>query len=629
MINYNTPIVPPGCVLYNQTAMRRIYSGLLFWLLLSIFSLPVFAKGEFSTTYDLIYEVLETGETLVTYNVSLTNKTENYYASEYTLTFGGGQIENIQAFDDEGPILQKVIRGEGKTTVYLVFNKKVAGRGKTINWRLSFVARDIAVKKGLVWEVKTPRLGKGVEIDKYTLTLIVPLSFRHPLYIFPQPSSQKVSAGKQYFYFQKEQLKNFGISAVFGKYQVFSFELNYHLFNPTFSPTTYKIPIPPDTSYQTILFEEIDPRPANVEIDFDGNYLALYLLQPNQKLDIKVRGYAKIFAQSKSSFPQKLSLEQKRRFLRAQKYWERDNLMIKNLAEKLQTPEAIYNFVVETLSYSRERLRRGEVERKGAVAALQTPDDSLCMEFTDLFVALCRAAGIPARSLSGFAYSEKEESKPLGLSLKDKDILHSWAEYYDEKKGWTPVDPTWENTTGGIDFFHKFDLSHFVFVIHGSSSEKPYPPGSYKLDSSREPDVKVHLANQVPQLNLETEIEAQFPSSVISGLPFWGKVILKQKGNGTYFPTDLKIESRFFQILSSSSYSLPPLPPFSKKEFQVQLKSPKVNKSRMESIIVYFDGDPYTFQVLVRPFLVSLFPRILPFLGLIVFFSFILWRRFH
>ena len=56
------------------------------------------------------------------------------------------------------------------------------------------------------------------------------------------------------------------------------------------------------------------------------------------------------------------------------------------------------------------------------------------MEFTDLFVAIARAAGIPARESVGYAYTTNSRLRPLSLVT---DVLHAWPEYYDaDKKIW-------------------------------------------------------------------------------------------------------------------------------------------------------------------------------------------------
>ena len=146
------------------------------------------------------------------------------------------------------------------------------------------------------------------------------------------------------------------------------------------------------------------------------------------------------------------------------------------------------------------------MERLGALKSLQTPEAAICMEFTDLFIATARANGIPAREINGFAYTENPEIQPLSLV---NDVLHAWPEYYDSQKGaWIPVDPTWGSTTGGVDYFSKLDLRHFTFVIHGTSSTKPYPAGSYKLGSNPQKDVFVTFGTLPQERNSKVSINA-------------------------------------------------------------------------------------------------------------------------
>lgn len=64
----------------------------------------------------------------------------------------------------------------------------------------------------------------------------------------------------------------------------------------------------------------------------------------------------------------------------------------------------------------------------------------VCVEYSTLFVALARSQGIPARFVSGYAFSK------YGTWLG-----HSWAEAYIGK--WVPVDPTWLEA-GNLDATH-------------------------------------------------------------------------------------------------------------------------------------------------------------------------------
>jgi len=58
-----------------------------------------------------------------------------------------------------------------------------------------------------------------------------------------------------------------------------------------------------------------------------------------------------------------------------------------------------------------------------------------CDEFASLFIALCRSLGIPARYVSGVAYSNIPELEGFGN--------HAWAEVYFPDYGWVPFDPTY------------------------------------------------------------------------------------------------------------------------------------------------------------------------------------------
>ncbi len=101
----------------------------------------------------------------------------------------------------------------------------------------------------------------------------------------------------------------------------------------------------------------------------------------------------------------------------------------------------IYDFVRGHISY------QVQDEERGALWALKTGVGD-CSEYSYLFVALCRAAGIPARIKAGFAFHRE------GETLEDG---HMWAEYYTENYGWTPVDVSWK-------LFDMIDDKHFSSI---------------------------------------------------------------------------------------------------------------------------------------------------------------------
>lgn len=458
--------------------MKKIALFFLFLVLCFIFLVTPVVASNFSSYYKTIYEFDNDGNASVSQEISLVNESPDLFVSEYTLSLSGSQIDKIQAYDSLGPLnVTKTIKDD-TTLIKLIFNEKVVGKNKVLSFILKYQTKDLAQKKGNLWEISIPKLGKSSDINTYLVVLKVPLSFGKPSYINPKPDKEEKTADHYEISFNKEKLTSIGVLATFGKWQTFNFTLDYELKNDSSDAAIGEIALPPDTVFQDVYYDLLLPLPENVKMDKNGNWIASYLIPANDKLAIKAKGRVNVFASAKKDFPaQKENLDL---FVKEDHFWEISHEKIRNIAKNLKTAKEIYNFTVKTLSYDKNLINK-KVERKGAVSALENPNGSLCSEFTDLFIALCRASGIPARELEGFAYTDN----PKMASAKDQDLLHSWPEYFDSEKGyWISVDPTFENTSG-LDYFDSFDMNHFVFVIHGDDSLMPYPAGSYKQDVSK------------------------------------------------------------------------------------------------------------------------------------------------
>lgn len=70
----------------------------------------------------------------------------------------------------------------------------------------------------------------------------------------------------------------------------------------------------------------------------------------------------------------------------------------------------------------------------------------VCDEITNLFIAILRAQGVPARFVSGLSYTNSP-------NVKDRWGAHGWAEVYFQGYGWVPVDPTY-GQNGWLDPSH-------------------------------------------------------------------------------------------------------------------------------------------------------------------------------
>lgn len=560
-------------------------------LYLSIAS-PAYSEGEFSISFDVTYSGQTSGETLVSQKISITNLFSSIYATSYSLILEGSKPINVKAQEGQETLPVDLTSEGNQTKITISFPNPVVGKGKTRVFSINYELLDAAFKNGNVWEITIPKV-LGVErFTSYNLSLSVPTSFGKAAYISPEPKASLETGQRKIFSFAGEQLEKAGIVAAFGDFQIFDFKLFYHIRNPLTTIGETEIALPPDTAFQRVYYRRIEPKPVSIRLDSDGNWLARYRLTPGRKIDIEAAGVVQIFASPQSFYPQ-TKPQDLTAYLRSTKYWQSSNSEIKTLAARLETPQDIYNYVVGNLSYDYSRVKEG-VERLGAVGALQNPQSAICMEFTDLFITLARASGIPAREVNGFAYTDNPQIQPLSLVA---DVLHAWPEYWDEKKGvWIPVDPTWGNTTGGVDYFSKLDLNHFTFAIHGKDPESPYPAGSYKLAENPQKDVIVSFGT-IPEVRLsKPTVNFKNPSLIF---PFAkSPALLRVENNGPTALYNLKLTLTSSGLeINKTSEEILFVAPFSSYEVPIEYKLSSFFDSKPAEIQVLVDGSYFAYNI--------------------------------
>lgn len=445
--------------------------------------MTVLAAGEFETRFYSTYEIDDNAGARVTHKISLTNLSANIYASEYSVTVGSTDVRSAQAFDDKGGLRLTSAASENSTTLTVFLDQRpVVGLMKTKSFSVQYATGDAATKVGRILEINIPKTANSNEFADYSITIVVPKKFGSPSKVIPDYTSIKETSQNSIVSFNKEQLKS-GVTAVFGTKQSFLLKLSYYLENKSSFGAEKTIALVPDTPRQRVEYKNLNPRPKKIETDSDGNWLGVYDVPAGEKLAVTAEAVAEVYLEPAVE----ISTGRAEDYLGETDYWQVQDPTIKQLADKLKSPKEIYDFVTETLSYDYSRAENGV--RRGAVAALGAPNESICTEFTDLFIALSRAAGIPAREHDGFAFTTNPKLRPLSLK---KDILHAWPEYWDkDRRQWIEVDPTWAKTTGGIDYFSKLDLSHITFVTHGKSATSPTPAGFYKTKDSQTKTVLV------------------------------------------------------------------------------------------------------------------------------------------
>ncbi len=495
------------------------------------------SSENFVTSLNSTYTVDIKGQTYVEHLFKIKNLSPEFFITKYGIKVGSNQISNIQVTSSGQTLDPEIVPHDNQTSIGITFPDKVVGKDKVRTFTINYQNPDIAQVNGQVLEVNIPQMANPKEYDQHSLTLATPAKFKRPTRI--TPVGYKINQDSQVIT-QYQQLGGQAVSAIFGDEQIFNLDLRYHLENPSNQKAITQISLPPDTAYQTVNYQLLDPQPASLKTDLDGNWIATYKLPPTQTVVVNLKAQVLIGVDplNPNLQPQPLALH-----TTAQPFWPITDAKIKELAQAYQTPQQIYQFTVDHLTYAYPKLESGEtleVERLGAVKVLEQPTTATCQEFTDLFITLARANQIPARRITGYAYSQNSVLRPLSLVT---DILHTWPEYYDQtKQAWVPVDPTWGNTTQGVDYFNQFDLNHVVLAINGQDSQRPFPAGSYKVTGKDTKDVKVEFGHTFPQTqpNFElTVIPKKFGPLTIPG--FYELQIINQTGRAWH---NLKLTSQ-------------------------------------------------------------------------------------
>jgi transglutaminase-like putative cysteine protease len=149
--------------------------------------------------------------------------------------------------------------------------------------------------------------------------------------------------------------------------------------------------------------------------------------------------------------------------------------------------------------------------------------EGVCDEISSLFISLSRSVGIPARFISGFAYSN------LNYTFEN----HGWAEIYFPGQGWVPYDITF-GQFGWIDPSHvELDKS----IDEGNSVRYSWNSVNTNLESSSFQDEKLIIEDG-------NRIHPPFDFTIE---PLFDKV-----GHGSYVPIKVTVQNPFDKYISNT-----------------------------------------------------------------------------
>jgi hypothetical protein len=123
----------------------------------------------------------------------------------------------------------------------------------------------------------------------------------------------------------------------------------------------------------------------------------------------------------------------------------------------------LYDFVINKIDYSQVK-RFGVNERQGALATLRN-GSGVCMEYSDLFLTLSRAQGIPAKAVFGYGFD------PM-ISNTNQEA-HQWVQVLIPGSGkWLDLDVTWgESGDAAVGGYLNHFYTHIASVAPDQNSE--------------------------------------------------------------------------------------------------------------------------------------------------------------
>ncbi|MBU0629282.1 MAG: transglutaminase domain-containing protein [Nanoarchaeota archaeon] len=210
--------------------------------------------------------------------------------------------------------------------------------------------------------------------------------------------------------------------------------------------------VPQDGFQEEVLYINTVPT-ANIE----NGYAIFRWDKPSEKelsfsVESNVRSYNKVMGvKNKIGFPlNELPDEVKGYTLPSKTVDSDNNEIIKKASELAAGEDDMYVVVFKLADWTKKNVKYDlstlteSVNQKASWVL--TNKEGVCDELTNLFIAMNRALGIPAKFISGVAYTNAKE-------FEEGFGPHGWAEVYFPGYGWVPFDVTY-GEFGFIDAGH-------------------------------------------------------------------------------------------------------------------------------------------------------------------------------
>ncbi len=210
-------------------------------------------------------------------------------------------------------------------------------------------------------------------------------------------------------------------------------------------------------------------------------------------------------------------------YTKAEYYIDSDSSLIESVAREvigeetspILIAEILYKYVVDKMVYDEEKLEE-RVRAYRYASDIIRSGEGICTDYAILYIALCRAAGIPAKFVQGIPV--------LGILEEESGSIqygHAWAEIKLPGYGWVPIDITTESGFMSYNYYLNLETYRGSGVFFRSlliDDAGYYPSGFYySWKGNEEPDVLMETIYSVKGIDAQD-------TSVVSEDKFLGSV---------------------------------------------------------------------------------------------------------
>ncbi len=243
---------------------------------------------------------------------------------------------------------------------------------------------------------------------------------------------------------------------------------------------------PPVQGVKSIVFSEPPSRMSNDTWGNEFAHFELPILEPrstwNVTMDIELTLYSIDFNVDHEELGEYPGGEE--RFLHPDFYVNFNEPNVLDLAAKLaEDSDDVWDLAWRTYDWVATNIYYQQVPGEIDASTTLKNGEGGSAELANLFVALMRANGVPARRTSGWGFHFDE-----GDALQISRFSHGWAEVYAPGYGWVPMDPTW-GQSNRYDSFAKSDDAHVlmtweagVHYMQRGSFNEPFGPTEVRTD---------------------------------------------------------------------------------------------------------------------------------------------------